>query len=128
MKVKVHPHRTLVLAGAEQCVSVTPVKKHGRAYYMGSVMLGDVRFVIHESGKKRAQSEQVRNVHAWAVGELYDEQLIQYGLLPQVQEHMVQVTYHYNVGRFLTVNDDPNKVVDVTDGHFKAAYFYVSEF
>jgi hypothetical protein len=34
---------------------------------------------------------------------------------------MVRVTYNFGTGRFLTVDADPAKVVDVTDGRFSAA-------
>ena len=123
--VKVHPHRNLVNSGVEACVSVTPMKKHGRAYYMGTVYLNDVRFVIHESGVKRAQAEQVRNVHAWAVGNLMAEQVEQYQPPLHIRERMVQVTYHYNMARFMTVEAEP---VDVTDGQFNAALFVGRDF
>lgn len=125
MRVKVHPHRTMVQSGIEACVSITPMKKHGRAYYMGTAMLRDASFVIHESGVKRAQDEQVRNVHAWATGELAFESPMQ---IPLTVQHMVKVTYHFNIGRFMTVHKNPNRVIDVTDGHFKAAYFCGRDF
>jgi len=129
MRVKVHPHRTMVNAGVEACVSVTPDRKYGRAYYMGTVILQNVDFRIHESGVRKAQAEQQRNVHAWAVGTLLSEQSEQYPPARDLLKTLVKVTYHYNVGRFLTVEDEP---VDVTDGHFRAAYvcgrdFYVSK-
>lgn len=124
-RVKVHPHRTMVNSGVEACVSVTPMKKHGRAYYMGTVMLRDVSFVIHESGVKRAQKEQVRNVHAWATGSLVGEWLEQNEVSEKVMSNFVQVTYHYNMARFMTVEDEP---VDVTDGHFNAALFVGRDF
>ncbi len=132
-RVKVHPNRTYVQAGEESCVSVTPARARARAFYVGSCTLKDVTFTVQPSGLARAQAEQVRNVHALAVGELLEFHPERYPLTPLMAKHMVQVTYHYNVGRFLTVNGDPNKVVDVTDGQFKAAYFcgpnfYVSEF
>lgn len=127
MRVKVHPHRTLVTSGVEACVSVTPDRKYGRAYYMGTVILRDVDFRIHASGVHRAQAEQVRNVHAWAVGTLISEQSNRYPPGKDVLRNLVKVTYHYNVGRFLTLDG-----TDVTDGHFRAAYvcgrdFYVSK-
>lgn len=125
-RVKVHPHKTMVNSGIEACVSVTPMKKHGRAYYMGTVMLSDVSFVIHESGVKRAQSEQVRNVHAWATGLLVAEQTEQYPPSLRLRESMVQVTYHYNMARFMTLG--PGEPVDVTDGFFRAAYFCGRDF
>lgn len=128
MKVKVHPHRSMVNAGVEACVSVTPDKKHGRAYYMGTVMLRDVEFRIHASGVARARKEQQRNVHAWAVGEVIHEAVEQLPPSPKVLRNMVQVTYHYEIGRFITLDG-----TDVTDGHFDAAIFvgrdfYVSKF
>lgn len=134
MKVKVHPHKTMVNAGVEACVSVTPVRKHAHAYYMGTVMLKDAFFVIHTSGLERAKDEQQRNVHAWSVGELVSEKPEQYPPdHPALRGRLKKVTYHYNIGRFMTVEKNPNDVVDVTDGRFKVAYFcgrdfYVSEF
>ena len=129
MKVKVHPHRTLVNAGEQACVSVTPDRKYGRAYYMGTVIMQNVSFRIHQAGVKRAQNEQVRNVHAWAVGDLLSEQIEQYPPTKDLLKTLVKVTYHYNIGRFISVENEP---VDVTDGHFRAAYvcgrdFYVSK-
>lgn len=123
MRVKVHPHRTMVNAGIEACVSVTPDRKHGRAYYMGTVMLNDVVFRIHESGVKRAQAEQQRNVHAWAVGNLMNEQLEQYPPTARAQHTLSKVTYHYNVGRFIAEDG-----TDVTDGCFRVAYFCGRDF
>lgn len=128
MRVKVHPHKTMVNAGVEACVSITPDKKHGRAYYMGTVALRDVEFRIHASGVKRAREEKVRNVHAWAVGEIIHEFSEQYPPTPKMLENLVQVTYHYEIGRFITLDG-----TDVTDGHFDAAFFcgrdfYVSRF
>lgn len=135
MRVKVHPHKTFVNAGIEACVSITPIRKYGRAYYMGTVALYDVDFVIHESGVLRAQAAQQRNVHAWAVGELIDEYPTQHDVPEGIlrRRKMLKVTYHYNVGRFMTVAEDPNDVIDVTDGHFDIAWFcgrnfYISEF
>ena len=124
MKSKVHPHRTMVNAGVEACVSVTPDRKHGRAYYMGRVDLRDVTFRIHDSGVKRAQAEQVRNVHAWAVGEVISEATEQHRPDPRLLKHFRQVTYHYNVGRFIAVDDG----TDVTDGQFTAAIFVGRDF
>lgn len=133
MKVKVHPHKTMVNAGVEACISITPARARAHAYYMGTVALSDVTFTVQAAGLKRAREEQRRNVHALAVGDLKFEYTEQYEPSPVLAANLVKVTYHYNVGRFLTVNSDPNKVVDVTDGHFKAAYicgrdFYVSKF
>lgn len=136
MKVKVHPHRTMVNAGVEACVSVTPDRKYGRAYYMGTVILENVSFRIHQSGVKRAQAEQVRNVHAWAVGTLLSEQSNQYPPGKDVMRNLAKVTYHYNAGRFFEFLGMRNGIAcygrDVTDEHFRAAYicgrdFYVSK-
>lgn len=123
MRVKVHPHKNLVNSGVEACVSVTPIKRHGRAYYMGTVMLRDVSFTIHASGVKRARAEQVRNVHAWAVGNLISEAVEQLPPSSKVLDKMTQVTYHYNIGRFVTLDG-----TDVTDKTFKAAVFIGRDF
>lgn len=125
MRVKVHPHKTMVNSGIEACVSITPVKRNGRAYYMGTVVLRDVNFTIHDSGVKRAQNEQRRNVHAWAVGDIVDEKPEQYDMSMLTDKHMVKVTYHYNEGRFMTTGPKP---VDVTDKSFKAAVFIGRDF
>lgn len=123
MRVKVHPHKTMVNAGVPACVSVTPIKRYGRAYYMGTVHLRDASFVIHQSGVERAQAEQVRNVHAWCVGEQVYESVIQEPLSARMMERFTQVTYHYNIGRFVTLDG-----VDVTDKSFKAAVFVGRDF
>lgn len=125
LRVKVHPHRTYIQAGEEACVSVTPDRRHGRAYYMGTVELTNVCFRIHRSGVERARKEQIRNVHAWAVGTHLNESPLQLSLPAPLRPHMAKVTYHYNIGRFLTVEPEP---VDVTDGTFKAAYFVGRDF
>ena len=126
--VKVHPHRSLVTRGIEACVSITPTCKGGRAYYRGSVELRDAAFVIHQSGVARAQEEQVRNVHAWCVGTVVAEADSQVELDPTVLEDFVQVTYHFNVARFITVNDDVESRVDVTNRKFKRALFVGRDF
>lgn len=122
-KVKVHPHKTMVNAGVEACVSITPDKKHGRAYYMGTVSLADVSFRVHESGVKRSQKEKVRNVHAWAVGTLLTEFSEQYPLDQKIAKRFIQVTYHYDSGRFIATDG-----TDVTDGTYRAAYFCGRDF
>lgn len=127
-RVKVHPHRSLVKRGIEACVSVTPTAKGGVAYYKGLVELSDATFVIHRSGVKRAQEEQVRNVHAWCVGELVSETEEQTRENRALLDDLREVTYHFNVGRFMTVEATPQ---DVTDLHFAKAlfiggHFYVS--
>ena len=133
-KVKVHPNKTMVNAGITDCVSITPDVKYGRAYYMGTVYLKDVAFRIHASGLARARKEQQRNVHAWAVGTLLGEQKEQFRPTKDVMRNMVQVTYHYNIGRFVEL--PPAGFIgpprDVTDMHFRAAIvvgrdFYVSK-
>lgn len=95
-KVKVHPHKTLVNSGVEACVSITPDKKHGRAYYMGARQDGDV---LGE------HDEQIADTLTRAIG------------------NMVQVTYHFNSGRFIAADG-----TDVTDGSFKAALFVGRDF
>lgn len=123
MNVKVHPHKNLVNAGVESCVSITPDRKHGRAYYMGTVFLKDVEFRIHQSGVTRAQAEQVRNVHAWAVGQLVHEFPEQLTPQKHVLHQMCKVIYHYNIGRFIAIDG-----TDVTDGHYRAAVFVGRDF
>lgn len=118
MRVKVHPHKNRVNSGVESCVSVTPDQVGGHAYYVGTVVLSDMRFRIHNSGLKRARVEQVRNVHAWAVGTLTSEHPNRGEFDRDVLGELVQVTYHYNVGRFMTLEDSP---VDVTERRFKTA-------
>jgi hypothetical protein len=118
MKAKVHPHRNKVNSGETACVSVTPIGGH--AYYMGTVVLSDVSFVIHASGLTRARNEQVRNVHAWAVGDVIFESPLQVPVEPM---ELTQVTYHYNVGRFVTLAG-----TDVTDSNFNRALFRGRDF
>jgi len=105
VQVKVHPHKTMVNAGIEACISVTPVKKHGRAHYSGTVIMRDVNFRVQQSGVQRAQAEGQRNVHAWAVGELVGEFENQFSLdhleIPQaVKQKLRKVTYYYQEGYF----------------------------
>lgn len=123
MKVKVHPHKTLVNSGVEACVSITPDKKHGRAYYMGTAMLENVSFRIHSSGVERARKEKQRNVHAWAVGNLTWELPEQYRPADNIMKMFTQVTYHYEIGRFVTMDG-----IDVSDKTFKAAVFIGRDF
>lgn len=120
IKVKVHPHRTRVNSGIAKCVSVTPDRPGGRARYYGYVYLENASFRIHKSGVERARQEQRRNVHAWCVGELKSYRHEQ---LPVAQKvawldngDWEQVTYHYNIGRFVTLDGR-----DVTDEQFSAA-------
>jgi hypothetical protein len=113
----------MVNAGVEACVSITPDQKGKHAYYMGTVMLDTVAFRIHESGVKRAQREQQRNVHAWAVGDLMYESSIQVPLTPRARREMAQVTYHYNTARFIAEDG-----TDVTDGQFRTAWFCGRDF
>jgi len=100
MRVKIHPHRNKVTSGVEECISVTPMRKGGRAYYAGTVVLSDVEFVVHNSGVKRARAEGVRNVHAWAIGELIDQQPTQLPPSFRVRKDMRKVTYHFEKGYF----------------------------
>lgn len=129
-QVKVHPHRSMVNRGIEACVSVTPTRKGGRAYYRGTVELAGARFVIHQSGVERAQAEQVRNVHAWCVGTVVAEADEQIKFTAEELADFVQVTYHFNVGRFFTVGPLEERI-DVTDRAFSKALligrdFYIS--
>lgn len=115
LRVKVHPHKSKVNSGTEACVSVTPDIPGGHAYYMGTVVMADAAFRIHTSGVARARREQVRNVHAWCVGTLLSEHDTQQGDgFPG--PGYTQVTYHYAVGRFMTLDGR-----DVTDDRFTQA-------
>jgi hypothetical protein len=102
MRVKIHPHRNKVMQGIEECISVTHDKKGGRAYYAGTVILSDVEFRIHNSGVARAQKEGVRNVHAWAVGELVDQHACQNPITARFRKQygLRKVTYHFEEGYF----------------------------
>lgn len=117
----------MVNSGIEACVSVTPTRKGGRAYYRGTVKLADARFVIHQSGVDRAQAEQVRNVHAWCVGDVVEESDVQETLTEEDLADFVQVTYHFNVGRFFTVGPEDLRT-DVTDLAFSRAIFVGRDF
>jgi len=117
----------MVNAGIESCVSITPDQKNGRAYYMGTVTIKNASFRIHQSGVKRSQKEQVRNVHAWAVGDLDYELTEQYRPTDTMMKHLIGVTYHYNSGRFIAFDG-----TDVTDGTYRAAFvcgrdFYITK-
>jgi len=115
MKVKIHPHKPMVDAGVEACISITPMKRHGRAYYMGSITVSDVSFLVHESGHKRYKDEEQRNVHAWMTGELLSEAVEQFR--PKVVDThlMTRVRYDLDSGRFFAADG-----TDVTDGVFRA--------
>lgn len=125
MRVKIHPHRTKVLAGIEECISVTPDPK-GRAYYAGTVVLSDAGFRIHNGGVATARRTGVRNVHAWAVGNLIDQNACQHPLSAERAPMFRKVTYHFVIGRFLTILSERNGFVcygeDVTDKTFPVLY------
>lgn len=115
MRVKVHPHKPFYDNGSEACISVTPMKKHGRAHYMGAVLLSDVSFVVHQSGFERMKEEGQRNVHAWLVGDLLAETIERYRPAVLDKGLMSQVHYDLDAGRFISLDG-----TDVTDGTFKA--------
>lgn len=115
MRVKVHPHKPYYDNGSEACISITPMKKHGRAHYMGMVMLTDVTFVVHQSGLERMREEGARNVHAWMVGELIHETIEQFRPSTLDKGLMVKVHYDLDLGRFVTEDG-----TDVTDGTYRA--------
>lgn len=119
-RVECHPNFNV--PADERCVSVHPLRKRAHTYLMGSVTLTNVEFKVNEGSRLRAVREQVKNVHAWIVGNIVMEHTIQIPLEGPAAKHMVPVTYHYNIGRFLTIDPDPGKVIDVTDGEFAAAY------
>lgn len=115
MKVKVHPHKPMVDAGVESCVSVTPVKKYGRAHYMGTVLMTTAEFVVHGSGHERYLKEGQRNVHAWMTGELQSEAVEQFRPQAVDTDLMSLVRYDLETGRFFAADG-----TDVTDGTFRA--------
>jgi hypothetical protein len=116
VKVRVHPHITKVRSGEEQCISITPTG--GKAYYKGSVILEDVFFMIYTGGLERARKEQVRNVHAWIVGELAGTHDSQIPLDEQFLVRAMQVSYHYNEGKFIAKETG----TDVTEYRFDFGY------
>lgn len=124
MKVKVHPHRTRYLSENEEysrlCISVTPEKKNGRAYYMATVMLKDVSFRVHSSGVKEMEKTGVRNVHAWIVGDLVEEYTIAFQPTARLVKfgNLRKVRYDFENGQFVFHDTGES----VTDSKFNAAY------
>lgn len=125
MRVKIHPHRSKILNGVEASVSVTPTARGGKVFYSGTVELAHAHFVIHESGVQRARREQVRNVHAWCVGELVAAEPKQLALSEQELNGFTKVTYHYNSGRFMSLEAQPQ---DVTEEKFDRAFLVGRDF
>lgn len=115
MQAKIHPHRNKVVHGETQCISITPMPKNTGTYYKAAVLLTDGSFTIHQSGVKRARTEQKRNVHAWATGTLTEANDIPSlnGADPAADPDAIRVTYHYAIGRFVTEDG-----ADVTDRTF----------
>lgn len=108
MKVKVNPNETMYAEGSEACVSITPMKKHGRAYHMGCVILRDVVFV----------DKSVAGEVIFEAVERYRPDVVDSGRMMQVWPEN---------GRFVSKDG-----TDVTDGNFNAAVvvgkdFYVSK-
>jgi hypothetical protein len=118
--VEVHPNWNLV-DHTDACVSVREMKPRKHVYHMGTVHLADAHFKINQGGVRKARQEGRRNVHAWVVGELLHEAPERLTPPQHVLRQLVRVTYHFDTGRFLTVESNPAKVVDVTDGRFAAA-------
>lgn len=133
-RVKAHPNRHLYLANEPACISVTPMRKGKHTYYMGTLLLNDVRFIVHASGHKR-QMEGVRedkpdgdrNVHAWITGNVVHEAVEQDPPSDWIMRELQPVRYDYTTGRFRTLDGK-----DVTDNNYRAAYcvgrdFYISK-
>lgn len=118
--VEVHPNWNLV-GHTETCVSVRERKPRKHTYHMGTVHLRDAHFQINHSGVRKARETGQRNVHAWVIGELLHEAVEAQPIDPRLMPKFVRVTYHFDTGRFLTVESDPGRVMDVTDGRFAAA-------
>jgi hypothetical protein len=66
--VRAHPHRNKIKWGHIDCISVKP--QNGPVEYYSVIRLSNVTFKVSESGRIRAYEDGVRNVHAWAVGNL----------------------------------------------------------
>lgn len=62
-----HLHLPSLRAGVKDVISVKVPGE--RIRYAPSIVLVDVDFRVHESGRQRCISEGARNVHAWVVGE-----------------------------------------------------------
>jgi hypothetical protein len=66
-KAWAHLHLPRLSAGDRNCISI----KEGRdpVYYASSIMLLDATFFVSAKGRERCLRENVRNVHAWVIGE-----------------------------------------------------------
>ena len=126
MKVMTHPHRNRYLRGLEDCVSVTfPKGTRGdgvRTLYYGAAWLSDVVLRVQPAGVARAQRENVRNVHAWAVGNVLNLFHTQWPYRPLQDEipddEWRKVTYHFNSGEFRFLDTGEN----VTGREFPLAH------
>lgn len=62
-----HLHLPRLRAGETHMISVkVPGQRIG---YVESLVLRDAEFKVHEAGRQRCLIENVRNVHAWVVGQ-----------------------------------------------------------
>lgn len=133
MKVMVHPNRHKVKAGVECCVSVTyrshPANAGGQlTIYQGAVWMKDVEMRVQPAGVARAQREQQRNVHAWAVGEVTNMFHTQFPYPPTIDgvsdNDWRKVTYHFSSGEFRMHDTGEN----VTGRVFPYAYIVGRDF
>lgn len=110
MRADCHPNRHFVNAGKVKTISTkiagAPIK------YFGCVVLEDVNFVVHSSGVKRAQAEGVRNVHAYARGEVVETFAYQPDI-SSITDRMNRVTYYFEEGYFRDI--DTNEKVTKAD-------------
>lgn len=105
MRAEIHPNVHMIKAGESKCISLRPVQKHARTRHVATAILSDVEFVVQEAGRKRAVTEQVKNVHAFARGTLvgdYEDkiELTDFEVPGPVLKKFREVSYHYNVGHF----------------------------
>lgn len=67
MSTWAHLHLPRLRAGVADMISVkTPGQ---RIDYVPTLLLRDAEFKVHEAGRRRCLAENVRNVHAWVVGD-----------------------------------------------------------
>lgn len=69
-KTWTHLHLPRLSAGEPECISV----KRGRdkVFYVSQIALKNATFFVSAAGRERCLRDNVRNVHAWVVGEAID--------------------------------------------------------
>lgn len=128
MRAQIHPDAHMVKAGIDTCISLKEMKKYARVRNVATVILSDVEFVVQDSGRKQAQEEKVKNVHAWARGTLVGEysspvELSDFEVPESIKKRFRKVSYNYEVGHFFDVKtkkrvDSAKTVYAVRDEYF----------